>query len=40
MTRFFENVFMFSITDNEARTGIHANANHIFALGCGKTKDM
>jgi len=36
MARFFQTVFIFSVIDDTAQSGIHANAQHIFALGCGK----
>jgi hypothetical protein len=36
MERFFQNVFVFSIVDDVAQPGIQANAQHVFALGCGK----
>ena len=36
MTRFFENVFVFSMVDDVAQPGIHPNAQHVFALGCSK----
>ena len=34
--RFFHNVFMFSMVDDIAQPGIQPNAEHIFALSCGK----
>ncbi len=34
--RFFHNVFMFSMVDDVAQPGIQPNAEHIFALSCGK----
>jgi hypothetical protein len=34
--RFFHNVFMFSMVDDIAQPGIRPNAEHIFALSCGK----
>ncbi len=34
--RFFQNVFMFSMVDDVAQPGIQPNAQHIFALSCGK----
>jgi hypothetical protein len=36
MERFFQNVFMFTMVDDLAMPGIRPNAQHIFALGCGK----
>jgi SAM-dependent methyltransferase len=36
MERFFQSVFIFSMIDNVMQPGIQANAQHIFALGCGK----
>ena len=38
MARFFQNVFIFSMIDDVAQPGIHANAQHVFALGCGKNR--
>jgi hypothetical protein len=34
--RFFHNVFMFSMVDDIAQPGIQPDAEHIFALSCGK----
>ena len=34
--RFFHNVFMFSMVDDIAQPGMQPNAEHIFALSCGK----
>ena len=36
MERFFQNVFLFSMVDNVAQPGIQPNAQHVFALSCGK----
>jgi hypothetical protein len=36
MERFFQNVFVFSMVDDVAQPGIQQNAQHVFALGCGK----
>jgi hypothetical protein len=36
MERFFQNVFVFSMVDNVAQPGIQPNAEHVFALSCGK----
>jgi SAM-dependent methyltransferase len=36
MQRFFENVFVFSMVDGAAQPGIEPDAQHVFALGCGK----
>jgi hypothetical protein len=36
MARFFQNVFVFSMVDDVAQPGIQPNAQHLFALGCGK----
>jgi hypothetical protein len=36
MERFFQNVFVFSIVDDIAQPGIQPNAQHVFALSCGK----
>jgi hypothetical protein len=36
MERFFQNVFMFTMVDDLAMPGVRPNAQHIFALGCGK----
>jgi hypothetical protein len=36
MERFFQNVFMFSMVDDIAQPGIQPNAQHVFALICGK----
>jgi hypothetical protein len=36
MERFFQNVFMFSMVDDVAQAGIQPNAQHVFALSCGK----
>ena len=36
MERFFQNVFVFSMVDNVAQPGIQPNAQHVFALSCGK----
>jgi hypothetical protein len=36
MERFFQNVFMFSMVDDVAQPGIQPNAQHVFALSCGK----
>jgi len=36
MERFFQNVFVFSMVDDVAQPGIQPNAQHVFALGCGK----
>ena len=36
MERFFQNVFVFSMVDDAAQAGIQPNAQHVFALGCGK----
>jgi hypothetical protein len=36
MQRFFQNVFMFSMVYDVAQPGIRPNAEHVFALGCGK----
>jgi hypothetical protein len=36
MERFFQNVFVFSMVDDVAQPGIQPNAQHVFALSCGK----
>jgi hypothetical protein len=36
MERFFQNVFLFSMVDDVAQPGIQPNAQHVFALSCGK----
>jgi hypothetical protein len=36
MERFFHNVFVFSMVDDAALPGIQPNAQHVFALSCGK----
>jgi hypothetical protein len=36
MERFFQNVFLFSMVDDVTQPGIHPDAQHVFALGCGK----
>jgi hypothetical protein len=36
MERFFQNVFVFSMVDDVAQPGILPNAQHVFALSCGK----
>ena len=36
MERFFQTVFMFSMIDDAAQPGILPNAQHVFALSCGK----
>jgi len=36
MERFFQNVFLFSIVDDVAQPGIQPDAQHVFALSCGK----
>ena len=36
MERFFQNVFVFSMVDDVAQPGIRPNAQHLFALSCGK----
>jgi hypothetical protein len=36
MERFFQNVFVFSMVDDVAQAGIQPNAQHVFALSCGK----
>ena len=36
MERFFQNVFLFSMVDDIAQPGIQPNAQHVFALSCGK----
>jgi hypothetical protein len=36
MERFFQNVFLFSMVDGAAQPGIQPNAQHVFALSCGK----
>jgi hypothetical protein len=36
MERFFQNVFVFSMVDDAAQPGIQPNAQHVFALSCGK----
>jgi hypothetical protein len=36
MERFFHNVFVFSMVDDVAQPGIQPNAQHVFALSCGK----
>ena len=36
MERFFQNVFVFSMVDDVAQPGIRPNAEHVFALSCGK----
>ncbi|HWX84814.1 MAG TPA: hypothetical protein VNZ48_14555 [Xanthobacteraceae bacterium] len=36
MERFFHNVFVFSMVDDLALPGIQPNAQHVFALCCGK----
>jgi hypothetical protein len=36
MECFFENVFVFSIVGDVAQPGIQPNAQHVFALSCGK----
>jgi hypothetical protein len=36
MERFFQNVFIFSMVDDVAQPGIQPNAQHVFALSCGK----
>jgi hypothetical protein len=34
--RYFYSVFIFSMIDSGFQPGLHANAQHVFALGCGK----
>jgi hypothetical protein len=36
MERFFQNVFMFSMVGDVAQPGVQPNAQHVFALSCGK----
>jgi hypothetical protein len=36
MERFFQNVFVFSMVGDVAQPGIQPNAQHVFALSCGK----
>jgi hypothetical protein len=36
MERFFQNVFVFSMVEDVAQPGIQPNAQHVFALSCGK----
>jgi hypothetical protein len=36
MERFFQNVFMFSMIDDITQPGIQPDAQHVFALSCGK----
>jgi hypothetical protein len=36
MERFFQNVFVFSMVDDVAQPGVEPNAQHVFALACGK----
>ena len=36
MECFFQNVFVFSMVDDVAQPGIQPNAQHVFALSCGK----
>jgi hypothetical protein len=36
MNQYFHNVFGFSLIEQSVRSGIHRNAQHVFALGCGK----
>ncbi len=36
MERFFQNVFVFSMVDDVAQPGIQPDAQHVFALSCGK----
>jgi SAM-dependent methyltransferase len=36
MGRFFQNVFVFSMVNDAAQPGIQRNAQHVFALSCGK----
>jgi hypothetical protein len=36
MERFFQNVFMFSMVDDITQPGIQPDAQHVFALSCGK----
>jgi len=36
MERFFQNVFLFSMVDDVVQPGIQPNAQHVFALSCGK----
>jgi hypothetical protein len=36
MERFFHNVFMFSMVGDVSQPGIQPNAQHVFALSCGK----
>lgn len=34
--KYFDNVFMFSMSDEVVHTGYHKMAHYLFALGCGK----
>lgn len=36
LTRFFHNVFIFSMNDEVVHTGYHPMAHYLMALGCGK----
>ena len=36
MERFFHNIFIFSMVDDLAQPGIQSDAQHVFALSCGK----
>lgn len=36
MSKYFHNVFMFSMNDEVVHTGFHKMANYLLAIGCGK----
>jgi hypothetical protein len=36
MKQYFHNVFGFSLIEQSVRSGIYRDAQHVFALGCGK----
>lgn len=40
MTRYFHNVFMFSMNDEVVHTGYHKMAHYLFALCCGKKEAL